>query len=82
MNDPRETLAPNHPSLEEVRRHWGLAVDIHRRPERLAEFDRMICSLMAEAWDQGAEAGERDYATALDPGHECIPNPYRKEGNA
>ena len=35
-------------------------------------------ALMAEAWDQGAEAGERDYATALDPGHECIPNPYRK----
>lgn len=30
------------PSLEEVRRHWGLAVDIHRREERLAEFDRMI----------------------------------------
>ena len=38
-------------------------------------------ALMAEGWDQGAEAGERDYATALDPGHECIPNPYRK-GNA
>ena len=35
-------------------------------------------ALMAEAWDQGAEAGERDYATALDPDHECIPNPYRK----
>ena len=35
--------------------------------------------LMAEAWDQGAEAGERDYVTALDPGHECIPNPYRKD---
>ena len=38
--------------------------------------------LMAEAWEEGAEAGERDYATALDPDHECIPNPYRKEGNA
>ena len=36
-------------------------------------------ALMAEAWDQGAEAGERDYATALDPGHECIPNPYRED---
>ena len=35
-------------------------------------------NLMAEAWEEGAEAGERDYATALDPGHECIPNPYRK----
>ena len=35
--------------------------------------------LMAEAWEEGAEAGERDYVTALDPGHECIPNPYRKD---
>lgn len=38
-------------------------------------------ALMAEAWDQGAEAGERDYATALDPGHECIPNPYRESAS-
>ena len=30
---------PDHPSLEEVRRHWGLAVDFHRRPEHLAGFD-------------------------------------------
>lgn len=30
------------PSLEEVRRYWGLAVDTHRREERLAEFDRMM----------------------------------------
>ena len=32
------------PTIEEVRRHWGLAVDIHRREERLAQFDRMIKS--------------------------------------
>lgn len=38
--------------------------------------------LMAEAWDRGAEAGERDYATALDPGHECCTNPYRKDSDA
>lgn len=30
------------PSIEEIRRHWGLAVDVHRREERLAEFDRTI----------------------------------------
>lgn len=30
------------PALEEVRRHWGLAVDTHRREERLDQFDRMI----------------------------------------
>lgn len=37
------------PSLEEVRRHWGLAVDIHRREERLAEFDRMVKNHVTEA---------------------------------
>ena len=47
-------LTTGHPAVEEVRRHWGLAVDIHRRPERLAEFDRMIRSLKAEAWQEGA----------------------------
>ena len=46
-------LTPDHPSIEEVRRHWGLAVDIHRRDERLAEFDRLIQSLQAKAWDRG-----------------------------
>jgi len=37
-------MTKNTPSLDEVRRHWGLAVDIHRREERLEEFDRMIKS--------------------------------------
>ena len=37
-------MTKNTPSLGEVRRHWGLAVDIHRREERLEEFDRMIKS--------------------------------------
>ena len=45
----------NHPAVEEVRRHWGLAVDIHRRPERLAEFDRMIRSIQTEAWGKFQE---------------------------
>lgn len=37
------------PALEEVRRHWGLAVDTHRREERLAQFDRMIKSHVESA---------------------------------
>ena len=36
------------PSLDEIRRHWGLAVDVHRRTERLAEFDRAVIELTAE----------------------------------
>ena len=66
-------INPDHPSLEEVRRHWGLAVDIHRRDERLAAFDRLIQSLQAEAW----EAGVAQFARYGD----VDTNPYRKEGN-
>ena len=51
---------PDHPSLEEVRRHWGLAVDIHRRDERLAAFDRLIQSIQAEALIAVAELHEPD----------------------
>lgn len=47
----------NAPTLEEVRRYWGLAVDIHRREERLAEFDALIESIRDEAWDDGAKWG-------------------------
>lgn len=41
------------PSLEEVRQHWGLAVDIHRRPERLAQFDRFIEKIKDEVRKDG-----------------------------
>ncbi len=36
------------PRLEELRAHWGIAVDHRRRPERLAEFDRAIEALVLE----------------------------------
>ena len=70
---------PDHPSLEEVRRHWGLAVDIHRRDERLAEFDRLIQAVRAEAWDRGW-ADRKQYDQDID--WRTIPvtdtNPYRR----
>ena len=73
-------LTPDHPSIEEVRRHWGLAVDIHRRDERLAEFDRLIQSLQAKAWDQGWR-DRKQYDQDID--WRTIPatdtNPYRKD---
>ena len=73
-------LTPDHPSLEEARRHWGLAVDIHRRDERLAEFDRLIQSLQAKAWDQGWRDRKQydqdiDWRTIL----ATDTNPYRKD---
>lgn len=37
------------PSLDEVRRHWGLSVDVHRREARLAGFDRMVEQIRNEA---------------------------------
>ena len=50
-------------------------------PENLARLRDTPAgrALMAEAWEEGAEAGERDYVTALDPDHKCIPNPYRED---
>lgn len=73
----------NTPTLEEVRRHWGLAVDIHRREERLAAFDRMIEATKAEVWDEGARASEN--LTCINPPcgvcENCdapLANPYRE----
>lgn len=57
---------PDHPSLEEVRRHWGLAVDIHRRPEHLAGFDKMIQSVQAQAWSEAYATGIYDEVTSRD----------------
>lgn len=51
---------------------------IHASPDEIRDT-KAGRALMAEAWDEGNEAGERDYATALDPDHQCIPNPYREE---
>ena len=83
-------ITPDHPAVEEVRRHWGLSVDIHRRPERLAEFDRMIRALKAEAWEEGVADNERGWQHVY-AGHDidpddplaicqtcCTPNPYRE----
>lgn len=71
------------PSAEEVRRHWGLAVDTHRREERLAEFDRMIAKVRAEAkaeaWD--ACEGAWYHAHSLDniePWGYLPHNPYKE----
>ena len=57
---------PDHPSLEEVRRHWGLAVDIHRRPEHLAGFDKLIQSVQAQAWSEAYATGIYDEVTSRD----------------
>lgn len=75
------------PTTEEVRRHWGIAVDLHRRAERLAEFDAWLAEEKAKAWDEGRLAEELAWHHALD-GHpvpegemcdECaVVNPYRK----
>ena len=52
------------PSLDEIRRHWGLAVDVHRRPERLAEFDRAIERMKAAVWDEALAEVSRQFSEA------------------
>ena len=47
--------------------------------EQVAEFERAIASIKAEAWDEGAQAGSAD-ARAVNPGYPALtPNPYREE---
>lgn len=72
------------PPISEVRTHWGIAVDQHRRAERLAEFDRMIAEVERAAaekgWEEGEIAGYED-ALAEQRGiesHEYTSNPYLK----
>lgn len=45
------------PTTDRVRGHWGMAVDFHRRAEKLAEFDR---------WLEGFEAKVRADQIAKD----------------
>lgn len=53
------------PPISEVRTHWGIAVDQHRRAERLAEFDRMIAEVERAAAEKAYERGR------LDERHDC-----------
>jgi len=47
--------------------------------EQVAEFERGIARIKAEAWDEGHAAGHAD-ARAVSPGYpDLTPNPYRKE---
>ena len=47
--------------------------------EQVAEFERGIARIKAEAWDEGAQAGSAD-ARAVNPGYPApTPNPYREE---
>ena len=69
-------MAGETPSVDEVRRAWGLAVDVHRRPERLAAFDRMIAAEKAQAWFEGWDA-ESDWQSDLD--FRTIPDVTRQD---
>ena len=47
--------------------------------EQVAEFERGLARIKAEAWDEGAQAGSAD-ARAVNPGYPApTPNPYREE---
>lgn len=66
------------PSTEAIRDCWGISVHSDKRPVRLAEFDRWLNRIKAEAWDEGymhcfdMERRGDDSVSKLD-------NPYRKE---
>lgn len=71
------------PDLSEIRLHWGLAVDVHRRAERLAQFDRAIAQairpplLDREGLAAASDAAEAErtgegYANADTIAHEAV----------
>lgn len=78
-----EHRAGHTPELSEIRRHWGLAVDAHRRAERLAQFDRAIAQairppmldregLAAASASAEAERTGDGYANADTIAHEAV----------
>lgn len=81
-------------NTNEVRTHWGLAVNLRRREKRLAEFDRwleqVIRQAKAEAWGEGYRVSDVAWVHAYS-GHPvlegemcpgCRPsNPYTEEAD-
>lgn len=54
------------------------------RGDALAEFDRLIARIKADAWDEGYEAGMDDElghqrGVTLEDLNQYTPNPYREE---
>ena len=47
-------------------------------PDLLAEVD-LLRGKLADAWDEGFEAGEKDAFSHQTFNEPCIPNPYRKD---
>ena len=67
------------PTVEAFRGVYGRMCAEWCRDDALAEFDRLIARIKAEAWDEGAQAGSAD-ARAVNPGYPApTPNPYREE---
>lgn len=72
-------MSDNAPDVSAFRGVYGQMCAEWCRDDALAEFDRLIARIKAEAWDEGAEAGSAD-ARAVNPGYPApTPNPYREE---
>lgn len=63
------------PTTDEVREEYAYYLN----PQRLAEFDRWLNEIRAEAWDKGFNAGEKDvFMHEVNGfGTKCVENPYR-----
>lgn len=56
---------------------WSTVVEEAVARER-SDVDREADLIRAEAWDEGFDAGEQDYASHKTFDEPCIPNPYRE----
>jgi len=74
------------PTTEEVRQHWGIAVDLDRRDSRLAEFDRWLAEVERAAAEKAWSEGFEKCATWWEIHHwersrAASDNPYRRGGS-
>ena len=72
------------PTTEEVRNGYvgaGSEPNPYVSEDERAEFDCWLAEVKAQAWKEGFDAGEKDYAVHSLTGQwdtDCTPNPYRQ----
>ena len=73
------------PTTEEVRDSYDYQFTLGMSDiSRIAEFDRWLASVKAEAWEEGFNAGEgeayeHEARLQWSMPHDCTVNPYREE---
>ena len=57
----------------------GIIASVTLYPEDAEKFTKAVQRALADAWDEGFDAGERDVLEHETFNEPCIKNPYRKD---